>query len=111
MDAVRECSRTFDDWDPPDFELSPSEIDEAIGKCGDQVIADTTFCQGNVRAFAEAQLTTLLPLETEIRLDLKLLSWDDEHRVSPLLETPFSEDRPTGRRDLGPAEPETLSSK
>ena len=42
-------------------------IDEAIGRCGDQVVADTAFCQGNVRAFAEAQLATLLPLETEIR--------------------------------------------
>ena len=67
IDAVREYSRTFDDWDPPDFELGPREIDEAIGKCGDQVVADTAFCQGNVRAFAEAQLATLLPLETEIR--------------------------------------------
>ena len=67
IDAVRECSRKFDDWDPPDFELSPGEIDEAIDACGAQVVADTAFCQGNVRAFAEAQLATLLPLETEIR--------------------------------------------
>ncbi len=67
IDAVREYSERFDDWAPPEFELSPSEIDEAIGRCGDQLIADTTFCQSNVRAFAEAQLTTMLPLETEIR--------------------------------------------
>ncbi|HIE94749.1 MAG TPA: histidinol dehydrogenase [Acidobacteria bacterium] len=67
IDAVREYSGKFDDWTPPQFELSPSEIDEAIGRCGDQLVADTTFCQSNVRAFAEAQLTTLLPLETEIR--------------------------------------------
>ncbi|MEE2966108.1 MAG: histidinol dehydrogenase [Acidobacteriota bacterium] len=67
IDAVREYSGRFDDWAPPEFELSPSEIDEAIGRCGDQLIADTTFCQSNVRAFAEAQLTTMLPLETEIR--------------------------------------------
>ncbi|WP_300528710.1 histidinol dehydrogenase, partial [uncultured Nocardioides sp.] len=67
IDAVCEYSREFDDWDPPDFELSPREIDEAIGRCGDQVVADTAFCQGNVRAFAEAQLATLIPLETEIR--------------------------------------------
>ncbi len=67
IDAVREYSGKFDDWTPPDFELSLSEIDDAIGRCSDQLIADTTFCQGNVRAFAEAQLTTMLPLETEIR--------------------------------------------
>ncbi len=67
MDAVREYSQKFDEWDPPDFELQPAEIDEAIEKCGAQVVTDTAFCQGNVRAFAEAQLATLLPLETEIR--------------------------------------------
>ena len=67
MDAVREYSQKFDEWDPPDFELKPAEIDEAIEKCGAQVVTDTAFCQGNVRAFAEAQLATLLPLETEIR--------------------------------------------
>jgi sulfopropanediol 3-dehydrogenase len=67
MDAVRDYSQQFDDWAPTDFELSPRQIEEAIGKCGEQVIADTRFCQGNVRAFAEAQLTTLLPLETEMR--------------------------------------------
>ena len=67
MDAVREYSQKFDEWDPPDFELPPAEIDEAIERCGAQVVTDTAFCQGNVRAFAEAQLATLLPLETEIR--------------------------------------------
>ena len=67
MDAVREYSQKFDEWDPPDFELQPTEIDEAIERCGAQVVTDTAFCQGNVRAFAEAQLATLLPLETEIR--------------------------------------------
>ena len=67
MDAVREYSQKFDDWTPSDFELSPTQVDEAIARCDDQVIADTDFCQGNVRAFAEAQLATLHPLETEIR--------------------------------------------
>ena len=67
MDAVREYSRKFDEWDPPDFELRPADIDQAVERCGAQVVSDTAFCQGNVRAFAEAQLATLLPLETEIR--------------------------------------------
>lgn len=30
MDAVRACSRRFDEWDPPDFELSAQEIQGAI---------------------------------------------------------------------------------
>ena len=67
MDAVRKYSREFDQWDPPSFELSESEIKEAIGRCDDQVIRDTDYCQANVRAFAEAQLATMQPLEVEIR--------------------------------------------
>lgn len=67
LDAVRRYSRRFDEWDPPDFELSPAEIDAAIAKLEPQVVADTAFCQGNVRRFAEAQLATLQPLEVETR--------------------------------------------
>jgi sulfopropanediol 3-dehydrogenase len=67
MDAVREYSRKFDDWDPPTFELSPTDIDEAVASLGAQARADTEWCQANVRAFAEAQLATMRPLEMEIR--------------------------------------------
>ena len=66
MDAVRKFSREFDDWNPPSFELSETEIREAIDKCDEQLIKDTDFCQQNVRRFAEAQLGTMLPLEVEI---------------------------------------------
>jgi len=67
MDAVRKYSEQFDDWSPDRFELSQSEIEEAIGRLPAQVIEDTDFCQANVRKFAEAQLQTMLPLEVEIR--------------------------------------------
>ncbi len=67
MDAVREYSKTFDDWDPPRFELNDAEINEAIAKCDRQLLEDTDFCQNNVRSFAEAQVKTMQPLETEIR--------------------------------------------
>jgi sulfopropanediol 3-dehydrogenase len=67
MDAVRKYSAQFDDWNPASFELTPAQVQEAIGKLSPQAIADTDFCQGNVRTFAQAQLTTLLPLEVEIR--------------------------------------------
>ncbi len=66
MDAVRKFSREFDHWDPPSFELSEKEIQEAIDKCDEQLIKDTDFCQQNVRRFAEAQMGTMLPLEIEI---------------------------------------------
>jgi sulfopropanediol 3-dehydrogenase len=67
MDAVRRYSRQFDDWDPPSYRLSRAQIEEAIARVPEQGIRDTDFCQSNVRAFAEAQLQTLLPLEVETR--------------------------------------------
>ncbi|MFP4379319.1 MAG: histidinol dehydrogenase [Candidatus Sumerlaeia bacterium] len=67
MDAVRKYSERFDDWSPENFELSEKEIEEAISKCDDLLIADTDFCQKNVREFAEAQFKTMHPLEVEIR--------------------------------------------
>jgi sulfopropanediol 3-dehydrogenase len=67
MDAVRKYSQKFDDWNPDDFELNKNQIEETIEKLDPQLIADTDFCQANVRQFAEAQLKTLLPLEVESR--------------------------------------------
>ena len=67
LEAVRRYSRKFDDRDPHGFELTPGQIQEAIGRLDPQVLRDTDFCQGNVRAFARAQLATLRPLEVELR--------------------------------------------
>lgn len=67
IEAVRTYSKKFDDWDPPSFELSEQDIEEAISKLPEQVVKDTAFCQANVRAFAEAQLSTMQPLEVELR--------------------------------------------
>ena len=67
MDAVRRCSLKFDEWNPPSFELSEKQVEEAIAQCDDQLLRDTAYCQGNVRSFAEAQFRTMLPLEIEIR--------------------------------------------
>ena len=67
INAVRRYSRQLDDWDPEDFELSETQIAQAVSRCSDQLIEDTDYCQANVRSFAEAQLKTLQPLEVEIR--------------------------------------------
>jgi len=67
MDAARAYSRKFDDWDPPSFEQSASEIAGAIASLDRQAVEDTAFCQANVRSFARAQLATMLPLEVEVR--------------------------------------------
>ena len=67
MDAVRRYSANFDDWNPPSFRLSDSQIRDAISQVPEQAIRDTDYCQDNVRRFASEQLKTLLPLEVELR--------------------------------------------
>lgn len=65
--AVRKYSTQFDAWNPESFELNEKQIDQAVSSLDQQIIEDTDFCQNNVRQFAQAQLTTLLPLEIETR--------------------------------------------
>ena len=67
LNAVRDYSAKFDGWSPADFELSSAQIKEAISRCSEELIRDTEFCQDNVRRFAQAQLTTMRPLEVESR--------------------------------------------
>lgn len=66
MDAVRKYSKKFDDWNPASFELTSKQIESAIAQLDKQIIADTDYCQKNVCTFAQMQLKTMLPLETEI---------------------------------------------
>jgi sulfopropanediol 3-dehydrogenase len=47
--------------------LTEEQIAGAIAQVPEQAIRDTDFCQANVRAFAKAQLATMLPLEVETR--------------------------------------------
>jgi sulfopropanediol 3-dehydrogenase len=67
MDAVRKYSRQFDDWDPPSFRMTEGEIAEAITRVSPEAIRDTDYCQGNVRAFAKAQMDSIgdLVMETQ----------------------------------------------
>jgi len=67
MDAIRHYSSKFDDWNPESFKLSEAQINEAISRLPEQAIADTDYCQSNVRAFAQAQFETMKQLEIEIR--------------------------------------------
>ncbi|MGA2606213.1 MAG: histidinol dehydrogenase [Terriglobia bacterium] len=67
MDAVRRYSQQFDNWNPPSFEMTLTEIEKAIAEVPEQALKDTDYCQENVRRFAQEQMKTLLPLETEIR--------------------------------------------
>ena len=67
MDAVRKYSSKFDDWSPDGFELNDAQISDAIATLSEQALRDTDYCQDNVRAFAQAQLATMQPLEVETR--------------------------------------------
>ena len=70
-DAVREYSGSLDGWTPPSLELSAEQIRGAMATLDRQAIEDTTYCQGNVRAFARAQLAVLPTREAAS------LSWRD----------------------------------
>jgi sulfopropanediol 3-dehydrogenase len=63
--AVRELSARFDNWSPPSFKLSASEIDRAIGRVAKRDLDDIAFAQAQVRGFAERQKATLVDLEVE----------------------------------------------
>jgi sulfopropanediol 3-dehydrogenase len=63
--AVREYSKTFDKVDLEAFEVTDAERAEALSKLDPQTRADNEFAIANVRRFAEAQLSTILPLEIE----------------------------------------------
>jgi histidinol dehydrogenase/sulfopropanediol 3-dehydrogenase len=77
--AVRRYSLAFDRVEPQTFEITAEERAEAVAALDPQTRADTEFAIANVRAFAEAQLATILPLEVELRPGLHL-----GHRVIPI---------------------------
>ncbi len=64
-EAVREYSRKFDKWDPPQFRLSEAEIDAAIAEVPAQAIEDIRVAREQVKRFAEAQRASLQDLEIE----------------------------------------------
>src|SRR5262245_28708622 len=63
--AVREFSEKFDNWSPPSFKLSPTEIERAIAQVSRRDLDDIKFAQAQVRNFAEKQRATMQDLEVE----------------------------------------------
>ncbi len=63
--AVRELSEKFDDYSPPSFRLSPSEIDAFINRVSARDMEDIAFAQKQVRTFAEAQRASMQDIEIE----------------------------------------------
>src|SRR5436309_7542043 len=63
--AVRDLSQKFDNWSPPNFRLTPAEIERAIGQVGKRDLDDIKFAQAQVRNFAQKQRDTMKDLEVE----------------------------------------------
>src|SRR5437763_5203429 len=63
--AVRELSKTFDDWSPADFRLTAPEIERAISQVAKRDLDDIRFAQAQVRGFAQRQRETMKDLEVE----------------------------------------------
>jgi sulfopropanediol 3-dehydrogenase len=77
--AVREYCNAFDKVDVATFEVTDEERAEAVRNLDPQTRQDTEFAIERVRAFAQAQLGTILPLEIEALPGLNL-----GHRVIPI---------------------------
>jgi histidinol dehydrogenase/sulfopropanediol 3-dehydrogenase len=77
--AVREYGNAFDKVDVAAFEVTDKERAEAVRNLDPQTRQDTEFAIERVRAFAQAQLSTILPLEIEALPGLNL-----GHRVIPI---------------------------
>lgn len=77
--AVRHYAQKFDSFDGATFEVTDAERQAALAELDPQTRADTEFAIANVRAFAEAQMATMLPLEVELLQGVHL-----GHRIIPL---------------------------
>ena len=77
--ALRTYSERFDGAAPDAFEVTAAEREAAVAALDPQTRADTEFAIAQVRAFAEAQRATLLPLEVEALPGLHL-----GHRIIPI---------------------------
>jgi len=77
--AVRRYAMEFDRTDLQRFEVTPAERQAAVDGMEHQTRADTEFAIENVRRFAQAQLSTILPLDVEPLPGLHL-----GHRVIPI---------------------------
>jgi sulfopropanediol 3-dehydrogenase len=70
--AVRQYSEKFDAWSPESFRLSSEQTAGIVATVPDQVIADITTVQANVRDFARQQRDSLTDFEVETQPGVRL---------------------------------------
>lgn len=63
--AVRDLSEKFDNYAPPSFRLSESEIEAAMSRVSTRDMNDIKFAQEQIRKFAEAQRASMTDIEVE----------------------------------------------
>ncbi len=63
--AIRELSAKFDNYEPANFRLTPSEIEAAMQKVSARDMEDIRFAQTQIRTFAEAQRASMTDIEVE----------------------------------------------
>ena len=63
--AVRDLSEKFDNFSPPRFRLTDSEIEAAMNKVSARDMEDIKFAQDQIRRFAEAQRASMTDIEVE----------------------------------------------
>ncbi|NCF47735.1 MAG: histidinol dehydrogenase [Alphaproteobacteria bacterium] len=63
--AVRELAEKLDNYSPPSYRLSESEIQALISEVSPRDIEDIKFAQSQVRKFAEAQRASMQDIEVE----------------------------------------------
>lgn len=63
--AVRELSSKFDQWEPGEFRLSPSQIETAVKQLSAREVEDIQFAQTQVRRFAQVQRDSMRDVEVE----------------------------------------------
>src|SRR5262245_41098763 len=64
-EAVREYSRKFDNWDPPELRLSDAQVETCIKTMSARDIDDIRFAQTQIRNFAQIQKAALHDVEVE----------------------------------------------
>lgn len=77
--ALRDYSVKFDKTTPEHFEVSESEIVNALADLDPQTRKDSEFAIAQVKRFAQAQLATMQPLEVETLPGVHL-----GHRIIPI---------------------------
>ena len=63
--AVRDLSEKFDNFSPPRFRLTDSEIEAAMNKVSARDMEDIKFAQDQIRRFAKEQRASMTDIEVE----------------------------------------------